>query len=443
MKQKQKANAIVNRLCESGWQAYIVGGAARDILCGDIPDDYDVVTNASYDVVKKLFRDRKLTIVGVSYKVCIVDGIEVSTYRKNGCFDKNGTDSDYAETIYEDLSYRDLTINAMAFCPYNGDIVDEFGGRSDLKNRIIKFTGNPKNRINEDPCRIIRACRFLAKLEGRFDPDTFDALKKYSWMIKDKVAPERIRLEIMKALQYSKPSHFFDALHQIGALENISPGFEACYDHDGGRYHGETIDEHIKIVGDSLSARKPLLRLAGYYHDHGKPAAAQYKDNILSFIDHAGIGARIIEKELMALKFSLREIAYVKALAKHHMLDISDRTTPKTVRKILKTLKEDNINWKDWLRLKMADIKGNLKMTNLDRKQIKDIVLKIYRELHPSKGSAVLCIHDLAINGDDVLEILEIKAGPEVGNILKKALAYVLDDPRRNSKDELIHYIKS
>ena len=444
MSQEQKATAIIRHLCEQGWEAYIAGGAARDILYGETPDDYDVVTSAPYKVIKNLFEDRKVSIVGTSFKVCIIDGIEVATYRKNAHFGHidNNCPVEKAETIQDDLASRDLTINAMAFCPYNGDIVDEYSGRKDLKNRIIKFTGNPEDRIDEDPCRIIRACRFLAKIEGRFDPETFIKLKSNRRLVKEKVAPERIRLEIMKALQYLKPSLFFDALHDIGALEYISPGFEACYGYDGGHYHGETIDEHIKMVGDFLPAKRPLLRLAGFFHDHGKPPAAGYKNGNVSFIGHASIGAEIVEKELKALKFSIRETACVKALTKHHMREITNQTKPKTVRKMLKALNDDNIPWKDWLRLKIADTKGNLKKKNIDRKQVRDIVLKIYHELHPPSNSAVLCTKDLVINGDDVMETLNIKAGPEVGEILKKTLDYVLDNPARNTHKELVRFIK-
>ncbi len=444
MNDEIKANDIVRRLCRNGWEAYIAGGAARDILNNETPSDYDVVTNASYDDVKKLFKFHKLSIVGASFKVCIIDGIEVATYRKNPCFDlsdKNCT-IEKADTIQEDLAHRDLTINAMAFCPYNGDIVDEYGGLADLKNRIIKFTGNPKDRIHEDPCRILRACRFLAKLEGKFDADTLHELKKNSHLVEKEVAPERIRTEILKSLQYSKPSLFFDALYNINALNFISPGFFACHGHDGGPYHGETIDTHIKLVGDHLPARKPLLRLAGYFHDHGKPAAAVYKDNKLSFLNHARISADMVEEELKALKFSIKETAYVKALTKHHMRNITGTDKPKTVRKALKAFQDDGVDWKDWLQLKIADTKGNLKKKNKNKEQVRNIVLSIYNELHPPSHSAVLSIGNLAIDGEDVMKTLKIDAGPKVGQVLKKALDYVIEDPERNTYHDLTQFIK-
>jgi len=106
MTNEESANKIVRCLCEEGWDAYIAGGAARDLLSGEVPLDYDVVTEAPYEVVKKLFADRKVSLVGASFKVCIIDGIEVATYRKDsysGLSNKNCKVLE-AETIQEDLA---------------------------------------------------------------------------------------------------------------------------------------------------------------------------------------------------------------------------------------------------------------------------------------------------------------------------------------------------
>lgn len=444
MTDDSKANAIIKKLCENGWDAYVVGGAARDILNGETPGDFDVVTNASYEDIRLLFRNSKISVVGVSFKVCLIDGIEVSTYRKplaggDAFYHRN---SGTANSIHEDLSRRDLTINSMAFCPHTGEIVDDFGGMIDLKNRIIRFTGVPDDRIREDPCRIIRACRFRAKFEGGFEEQTFISLKKNAPLVKKQVAPERIRLEIIKAMGYQSPGIFIDSLYEIGVLQDILPGFYACYGIDGGHHHAETIDTHLKLTGDFLSPRKPILRLAGYLHDYGKPVVASRKDGNVSFIHHELVGADLVAEEMLNLKFSTKEIDYVKALILLHMRNISETDKPKSVRKVLKALNDSNLSWKDWLQLKMADAKGNLKKAPVSKIQIKNIVMKIYRELYPEKGSSALALKDLAISGEDVMEELKINTGPTVGKILKQALEYVLDEPSRNKKNDLIVFIR-
>ena len=440
MTNEETATSIVRCLCEEGWDAYIAGGAARDILSGETPLDYDVVTEAPYEVVKDLFSNRKVSLVGASFKVCIVDGVEVATYRKDEYFGLSAKNSQIseAETIREDLARRDLTINSLAFCPYSGDIVDEYGGIDDLRNRIIRFTGDPEQRIHEDPCRILRACRFKAKIDGEFNPDTFQALKKYSPLVKEHVTPERIRLEILKAMKYKKPSIFFDALYEIGILDYIFPSLNACYGHEGGQFHGESIDEHIKIVGDSISTRNPLLRLAGFLHDSGKPATAKSEGGLLSFISHEEVGADIVEAELKRLKFSMKETTYIRGLILHHMRSFENLSTPKSVRKMLKTFHEEDVNWKDWIQLRIADRKGNTKKDGYDRSKIKDIVLAIRNELKPASFPTAFSIKDLAVDGNDIMKVLNIKPGPEVGRILKGLLEFVLDDPESNTRDKLL-----
>ena len=128
---------IIERLCAAGYDAYLVGGAVRDKLAGRIPHDEDIVTSALPEEVLKIFHDRKTSDHGKSFKVVTVDGIEVATYRVeryNGLSDKD-VDVKIGKSIIEDLSRRDLTINAMAL-DVDGNIIDPFNGREDLQNKV-------------------------------------------------------------------------------------------------------------------------------------------------------------------------------------------------------------------------------------------------------------------------------------------------------------------
>lgn len=436
--EEKKANSILEILNDNGFEAYIVGGAARDILLGKKPSDYDIVTNATYDELVVLFESHKISVVGSSFEVCLIEGIEVATFRK----DISQNQEDIPGTIYDDLKKRDLTINAMAINTYNGDFIDISGGKSDLHDKIIRFNGSAKDRILEDPCRIIRACRFLAKIEGQFSRDTFANLKKYS-KLAHKIAPERIRLEILKAMEERKPSLFFDALYEIELLDHISPGFNCCYKLDGGPYHDETVDTHIKIAGDYITKKNPLLRLTAFYHDHGKPYTFSHKDDgSVSFLKHEIIGADIVESELEKLKFSLKEISYVRDLVKFHMRSIDENTKNRSVRKFLRDLKDHKVSWKDWLRLKIADRKANLKKPDFTKSEIKIIVSKIYNEISSKSHPRAFSIKDLKINGKDVMEIFKINGGPFVGEIMDKTLEYVLDDPSKNEYEILRKFIQ-
>ena len=148
------------------------------------------------------------------------------------------------------------------------------------------------------------------------------------------------------------------------------------------------------------------------------------------------------EEELGRLKFSIKEIGYVSSLIRHHMRSISSEDNPKTVRKLLKKLKDDDVFWKDWFQLKIADTKGNLKKKNLDRSEIKKIVIKIRNELKPPSASAVLSIQDLAVTGKDVMDILNIEPGPRVGEVLRSLLDHVIDNPELNNKAKLIELMR-
>ena len=419
---------MIQRLSQAGWEVYIVGGAVRDFLCGLKSPDYDLVTNAPLNAIKKLFQDRKVVVVGVNFSVCLVDQIEIASFRR-------------ADTLAGDLGARDLTINTLAFSPLNGQIVDLYGGVQDLKNKLIRLTGNPQDRIREDACRIVRAARFLAKLEGTFEPQTLKAMQDHAYLVKTLIAPERLRLEILKVMSYRRPSLFFDALHRIGILKDIFPGLTATYGHDGGPHHGEKIDMHLKLTGDFLPARKPLLRLAGYLHDIGKPVVAQKKDNRLVFYDHARQGAEMAEAELRTLKFSLQEIFYLKALIQHHMRSSEETKKPATLRRMLRIFQKDGITWKDWLQLKIADHKANLKKKKMDPNLIKIISLRFYRQLRP-KTEIVLRIKELAVNGRDIMQTLKTGPGPGIGQILQSLLEDVIDDPDLNTREVLLKRIK-
>ena len=408
----------------------------RDLFSGFEPVDYDVVTEAVPDQVEQIFYDQKVCVVGKSFEVCLVNGIEVAGYRKDtyfGLSDKN-CKIEPAETLEEDLARRDLTINAMAFCPYTGELVDPYNGIPDLKNKIIRFVGNPAHRIYEDPCRIVRACRFLSKLDGTFASETLDALRTYSYLVKDYVAPERLRAEILKALRTKKASIFFQALESIGALGYIFPSLAACHE-DGGPYHAETIFEHCMLVGDGISTQCPLTKLAGYLHDIGKPSCRTEEG---SFTGHEGVGSCLASTELFNLRFSTQEIERITALIEFHMRDVK-AAKGKGIRKALSKFKERNLPYREWLRLKFADATGNLTKGSYSFAQKKDLVFKFEKELLVE--APAFSVKDLAVSGHDVMEALGVDPGPEVGKTLRLLYELVLDNPEMNRREDLISWL--
>jgi len=423
---------IVKKLEESGFEALLVGGCVRDALLNLEPDDFDIVTNANTEEIQSLFPNCK-TEMGTKFKVNLVDGIEVATYRKDA-YNINGelvvVD---AKTSEEDSTRRDLTINSL-YQDSNGVIFDFHNGIEDLKNKVIKFVGNPMVRISQDPVRILRACRFVASIDGVFDPETFRALSEaVRFGELSKVAPERIRKEILKAMKIKKASQFFEALHYIGALELIFPSMDSCWEHEHGNHHIENVWDHCMAAGDHISSRFPILKLAGYLHDCGKPEA--FNPETKQFLFHEVIGATLAKKELKALKFSSEEVAKVWGLIRSHMHSVQ-KMSPKAIRKFLKSLNERNVSVNEFFRIRLADRKANLKHEMFPLSK----VVEMYRSVtNPAVVNVPFNVKALAISGGELIKELNLKPGIIVGETQAHLLKFVIErGPSHNNKKLLL-----
>lgn len=414
---------VLNRLKQKGYPSYIVGGAVRDRLLEKNPTDMDILTRAGIDEVRALFPDQKVRCVGRTFPVCRVNDIEVASPRQTG-------DSDpFPES---DLGCRDFTVNAMAWCPERHTLIDPFQGRVDLDNRVIRFTRDPAERVDEDPVRMVRACRFSARIGGTIEPASMETILLKADQIKQ-VPGERIKTEVIKAMAMKRPSLFFDSLRQARLLKNIFPSLDRCFDLDGGPHHNETVFEHCMLVGDALPAKQPWLRLAGFLHDTGKFDAARMKDNYLTFAGHETC-TRAVETDLERLRVSGNDLAYILSLIRVHMRPLQPDTTPKAVRRLLARLDDARLDVRDFLRMRIADRKGNLKKHPYTRSEIKVFLKKTGRCIDQKP---VLNMNGLAISGNRIMRLLSMKPGPEVGRIKQYLFERVLDRPELNTPEQL------
>ena len=193
---------VIRKLQQYDFQAYMVGGCIRDLLLNIQPKDFDIATNAHPDQVTAIFKNSR--IIGRRFKIVHVridrQIIEVSTFRKKPSEVnklRNGVVQDNAfGTIEEDAQRRDFTMNAIFYDPINNHLYDPFYGKKDIENRNINFIGNPEQRINEDPVRLLRAIRFHAKLEFNLGL-TLVNIKKFIPLL-DNIPYSRIFDEMMK-----------------------------------------------------------------------------------------------------------------------------------------------------------------------------------------------------------------------------------------------------
>ena len=200
----QNGKVIIRRLKNAGYEAYFVGGYVRDRLLNITTSDIDITTSASIDDIKALFD--KVILTGEKYGTVTVlyedHSFEVTTYRKDGPYsDKRHPDKvTYTKNLIDDLSRRDFTINQLVM-DENEKITDHFNGLDDLKNGIIKTINDPIERFNEDALRLLRAFRFIAKLDFNLEVRTAQAIKQCAPLIKE-VAIERIQVELDTLINY-------------------------------------------------------------------------------------------------------------------------------------------------------------------------------------------------------------------------------------------------
>lgn len=265
----ERAVRVVQTLSDAGFEAYIVGGAVRDLLLGMRPKDFDVATNATPEDVKGLFR--RAFIIGRRFRIVHVvygrgrehEVIEVSTFRallanesaeqvsgnektskselagKSHVVDAEGRvlrDNVWGPQV-EDAARRDFTVNALYYDPQRQLVVDYHGGLADAKKRVLRMIGDPDTRYREDPVRIIRAVRFAAKLGFELEPKTRAPVKACAQLLAN-VPASRLFDEMIKLLQTGHSLASLEQLRKQGLARGIFPILDAMLDDKGELYDG-------------------------------------------------------------------------------------------------------------------------------------------------------------------------------------------------------------
>ncbi|MFA5103649.1 MAG: CCA tRNA nucleotidyltransferase [Candidatus Margulisiibacteriota bacterium] len=426
---------IISKLQQNGFQAYVVGGAVRDLLLGNLVYDWDITSDALPKQVSSLFE--KVVPTGIKYgtvTVMLDDGdYEVTTFR---CDEKysDGRHPDkvsFTKDLKEDLSRRDFTVNAIAYDPVSQKIIDPYGGRDDLEKKIIRAVGDPLLRFKEDGLRCLRACRFAAKLNFEIDKKTLAAVPVTLKVFK-KVASERVRDEILKIISSEKPSIGFEYMRQTGLLKIVLPELEKCVGiKQPKEFHAHDVYFHAVYACDAAPKELPVVRLAALLHDISKPQC-KYGD---TFYDHDNKGAVVAEKIMKRLKFGSDDIKEVKNLIKNHMFNYTGQWSDSAVRRFIKRVGLGSLE--DLFMLRIADMKAMER--EIDAEYLKELKDRIKRVVDDENA---LNISDLKINGKDIMKELKISQGPKIGRILSFLLDNVLEDPSLNSRNILLSLAK-
>lgn len=432
-----KANKIITRLTEAGYEAYVVGGCVRDAILGRPAADWDITTNARPEQVKALFS--RTIDTGIQHGTVTVlqgkEGFEVTTYRIDGEYQDGRHPSEviFTPSLLEDLKRRDFTINAMAYNEAEG-LIDAFDGMKDLKNRRIRCVGEPKERFTEDALRILRAVRFSAQLNFEIEKNTRAAIAEFADSL-TRISAERIQTELVKLLTSDHPE-IFRTLYDTGITAVILPEFDACMKTPQNHpHHCCSVGEHLLLALQSIEADK-VLRLAALLHDIGKPAAhTRDADGIDHFHGHGDAGKELAGSILRRLKFDNDTVYRVKHLVQvHDYLQIP--LTPKGVRRaVFKIGKE---HFPDYLKLRRADILAQNPSMQKEKLEALTKLEVLYQQILEEQNC--LSLKDLAVSGTDLIEA-GLKPGPQIGEVLKKLLEQVIENPEYNTKEYLLSHI--
>lgn len=430
-----KAAHIVKTIQAAGFEAYVVGGCVRDSLLGREPQDWDITTSATPEQVKALFP--RTVDTGLQHGTVTVlqdkEGFEVTTYRIDGKYEDNRHPSEvtFTPNLEEDLLRRDFTINAMAYNDEAG-LVDYFGGREDMRIGVIRCVGKPEERFEEDALRILRAIRFAAQLGYHIDAYTVTAIRKLASNLNN-ISAERIQAELVKIMMSPHPDYLRGA-YAMGITKVILPELDRAMETQ--QYH----PHHIYNVGEhilrSLKGVPPdkVLRLTMLLHDMGKPDTLTVdEDGITHFHGHARVSAEMAGKILRRLKFDNDTINMVCRLVMYHDYGNDVEPDERTVRHAVNKIGEDAFPL--LFHIKYADISAQSDYMRQQKLERLEKWKQLYAEMREKQECVTL--KNLAVTGHDLIAA-GMKPGKELGDVLQKLLALVLDDPSCNTKEKLL-----
>jgi len=431
---------VLKKITSKGYEAYITGGSVRDIILGIDPHDVDIATNMPIEELQRLY---KTYDIGKSKDFGIVvvreggHSFEVAQFREDGEY----LDGRRPEKIKVTLSFeadakrRDFTINAMAV-DKDGSIIDYFDGRKDIKNKILRTVGNPRDRFGEDYLRMMRAARFASKFDFSIDPETEKAAQELAVNIK-KLAPERIKDEIFKAAGQpgDKFAKYLIYLDKMGILELILPEISKLkgMEHDP-QFHPEGgVWEHILSALKINKLTDPIINISILLHDIGKGITyAQRPNGLPSYIAHAEEGIELANQIADRLKFSNEERDKILfSVANHMRFQEILHMKPSKIFKLV-----SDKNWDVLLAVSKADwfARGNI-----EEKEFEDIVMKA-AEVKDRWGMKLINNTIKIVDGNRVMKLTGLKPGKQVGDIIRKVSEIVLDQGIEDEKeiDELI-----
>ncbi len=447
--------AIYKKFNDSNHELYLVGGSVRNLLLHKEIKDWDMTTDATPEQMLKLFSnafyDNQFGTVGIPVEESPTKKtvVEVTTFRtEEGFSDRRHPEKiSWGKSIEEDLERRDFTINAVALKISGlGDkpainissLIDPFNGQQDIKSKLIRAVGNPKERFKEDALRLLRAIRIATELSFVVEENTWKEIVADASLIK-KVSGERIRIELLRIMSCENTYEGIMLLKNSNLLNHILPelieGIGISQKRPG-RHHIDDVFTHNILSLKFCPSKDPIIRFAALLHDVGKPIVmGKDEKGLVVFYNHEVAGANIARNICDRLKFSKKERDKIVNLIRWHMFTVDEKLSDAGIRRFIRRIGVGNV--KDMMDLRIGDRLGGGTQA-AESWRLKLFKKRIEDQLKPAPFS----INDLAIDGNDIMKELKTKPGPKVGEILQKLFLEVDEDLSKNKKEYLLKRIK-
>jgi tRNA nucleotidyltransferase (CCA-adding enzyme) len=398
--------SVARRLREAGHPVYVVGGALRDLLLGREPCDWDLATPARPEEMRPLFAGWRVMEVGARHGTLGVvppaapgvrapTVVQVTTFRTEGPY-RDFRHPEYVRFVadlYQDLSRRDFTVNALALDPFTGELHDPYGGQGDMQRGLIRAVGNAESRFREDAIRPLRAFRLVSEYGWEIEAATAQAIANCAPLL-ERVARERVRVELEHILGGPHAGKALRLMAAHGLLQRVFPGVEPS-----------------AVPWDAIDRCPARLELR----------------LVLLLEGMAGGGTAAAEGWLARWRFPSRVAQRFRALVVHR----PDRSL----------LEADPGRLRRWIGSAGRDLIPDLVELARARwpERGEELARRVRAELERGVPAGV---EELPLSGHDVMAVLNLPPGPRVGQILRELLQMVWDDPSLNDRAALLELLR-
>ncbi|MER6664726.1 CCA tRNA nucleotidyltransferase [Amycolatopsis japonica] len=435
------ADELAKLFAKAGHSLYLVGGSVRDMMLRRLSSDLDFTTDARPDQVLKIVSAWGDAVwdVGIAFGTVGVTKqgmtLEITTFRADS-YDRVGRNPEvtFGDSIEGDLLRRDFTVNAMAIDLANKTFVDPHGGLQALQDKVLDTPATPQESFADDPLRMLRAARFSAQLGFTAAPRVVDAMASMAEEI-DRITAERVQTELSKLLLADDPRPGIELLVDTRLADRVLPevpGMRLAIDEH--HQHKDVYQHSLTVLAQAIDLEKTheptsepdlILRLAALLHDVGKPATREFQPGGgVSFHHHEVVGAKMARKRLRALKFSKEIVQDVSQLVFLH----------------LRFHGYGKGEWTDSAVRRYVTDAGDLlprlhKLVRADcttRNRKKAAALQATYDDLERRIEAIQAQEDLDrvrpdLNGEEIMRILDLKPGPDVGKAWKHLKELRLD----------------